>query len=98
MHFGVLTLDTIIIIFNIIKTNLHLVIDDADMNRVAKTCRPCRADQFVLIFLAGANFWAKNAENYATIDFSNCVAIARATMNPISIFPFKSDGGRSTEC
>ena len=31
MHFGVLTLDTIIIIFNIIKINLHLVIDVADV-------------------------------------------------------------------
>ena len=38
----------------IIFTNMMII-------RVAKTCRP--ADQSVLFFLAGANFWEKHAKN-----------------------------------
>ena len=31
-----------------------------------------RADQSVLIFLAGANFWAEHAKNYATMSIMLC--------------------------
>ena len=48
--------------------------------------RADRADQSVLIFLGGANLWAKHAKNYATMSMSNAhitFIIAHCTTNNV---------------